>query len=236
MIRLSLVIPVYNEADNLRPLLESAVSVLRGQAQPFEIIVVNDGSTDATAAELAAAHARWPECRELRLPRNRGQAEALLAGLRAAQGAILLTMDGDGQNDPRDFPALLALVESGAVDLACGWRVDRHDSHLRRAMSALANSLRRGILDDGIHDAGCQLRVFRPEVMAALQPMELLQSFLPSLAVAAGFRIGEVPVRHHPRTRGVSKYGLGRLWWRPAVAMLKLRWQLWSGFRPGRKP
>jgi glycosyltransferase involved in cell wall biosynthesis len=233
MNRLSLVIPVYNEAGNLLPLLESAVAVLAGLSRPFEIIVVNDGSTDATSAELTAAHGRWPQCRELRLPRNRGQAEALLAGLRAASGDLLLTMDGDGQNDPRDFPALLALVESGAVDLACGWRVNRHDSLLRRTMSVFANRLRRGLLDDGIHDAGCQLRVLRREVLSALQPMELLQSFIPSLAVAAGFRVGEVPVRHHPRAHGHSKYGFGRLWWRPAVAMLVLRWRLWSGFRPG---
>jgi dolichol-phosphate mannosyltransferase len=156
--------------------------------------------------------------------------------LNAATGEVLLTMDGDGQNDPRDFPALLALVESGAVDLACGWRVDRHDSPLRRAMSVLANGVRRGILDDGIHDAGCQLRVLRREVVAALQPMELLQSFIPSLAVAAGFRVGEVPVRHHARTRGQSKYGLGRLWWRPAAALVALRWRLWARHRPRRAP
>jgi dolichol-phosphate mannosyltransferase len=226
--QLSLVIPAYNEAGNLTPLLGSAVGVLRALGRPFEIIVVNDASTDDTSTELAAIHARWPECRELRLPRNQGQAIALLTGLRAARGYFLLTMDGDGQNDPRDFPALLALVESGRCDLACGWRVDRHDTHLRRVMSSFANHIRRAILDDGVHDAGCQLRVFRRAVRDAFFPMELMQSFIPSLAVAGGFRVAELPVRHHPRARGESKYGLGRLWWRPAVAMLQLRWRLWS--------
>ena len=233
---LSLVIPVYNEAGNLTPLLNTAVDVLTAIGRPFEIILVNDGSTDETGTEIAAALARWPPCGEIRLPAQRGQAAALLIGLRAARGELILTMDGDGQNDPRDLPTLLALVDSGAVDLACGWRVDRHDSWLRRKMSRLANTVRRGVLDDGVHDAGYQLRVFRRAVCAAFGPMELLQSFIPALAVAAGFRVGEIPVRHHARHHGESQYGLGRLWWRPALALLTLRWKIWTGFRPGRKP
>ena len=224
--QLSLVVPVYNEAGNILPLVGSAVDVLRALGRPFEIILVNDGSTDSTADEIAQAHDRWPECVELRMPQNSGQAVALLTGLQAARGAYLLMMDGDGQNDPRDYPALLELVESGQVDLACGWRVDRHDSTLRRIMSRIANVVRRAVLHDGVHDAGCQLRVMRREVREAFFPMELMQSFIPALAVAAGFRVGELPVRHHPRTRGESKYGFRRLLWRPAVAMLKLKWRL----------
>lgn len=231
---LSLVIPVFNEAGNILPLAESSVAVLRGLGRSFEIIFVNDGSTDATADEIGATHARWPECRELRLERNSGQAVALLTGLRAARGDFLLMMDGDGQNDPRDFPALLTLVESGRADLACGWRVDRHDSTLRRIMSRIANVVRGAILRDGVHDAGCQLRVMRREVRDAFFPMELMQSFIPALAVAAGFRVGEIPVRHHARRHGTAKYGLGRLWWRPAAAMLGLRWKIWRGRTPRR--
>ena len=232
--QLSLVVPVYNEAGNILPLVDGAGAVLRELGRPFEIILVNDGSTDATGEEIAAASARWPECRELRLERNSGQATAVLTGLRAARGRFLLMMDGDGQNDPRDFPALLALVEKGAVDLACGWRVDRHDSTLRRVMSRVANVVRGAVLRDGVHDAGCQLRVMRHEVREAFFPMELMQSFIPALAVAAGFRVGELPVRHHARRHGEAKYGLGRLWWRPAAAMLKLKWQLLR--RPQQRP
>jgi dolichol-phosphate mannosyltransferase len=228
----SLVVPFYNEAGNILPLAESSVTVLRGLGRPFEFILVNDGSTDATGAEIATAHARWPECVELRLPVNSGQAAALLAGLRAAKGDYLLMMDGDGQNDPRDYPALLALVESGQVDMACGWRVDRHDSTLRKIMSRIANVVRGAILQDGVHDAGCQLRVMRREVREAFFPMELMQSFIPALAVAAGFRVGEVPVRHHARHTGESKYGFRRLLWRPAVAMIGLRWKIWRGQTP----
>lgn len=227
----SLVIPFYNEAGNILPLVESCVGVLTGTGRPFEVILVNDGSTDGTAAEIAACAARWPRCRELRMDRNSGQALALLNGLRAAAGDFIVTMDGDGQNDPRDIPELFAAVESGACDLACGWRADRHDSRLRRLMSRVANAVRGRFLGDGVHDSGCQLRVMRREVVSALYPMELMQSFVPALATAAGFRVGERRVRHHARTRGESKYGFRRLWWRPAVAMIALRWRMWTGRR-----
>ncbi len=232
---LSLVIPVYNEAGNILPLAEKSVAALRGIGRPFEVLFVNDGSTDATAAEIAAAQARWPEVSELRMPQNSGQAVALLAGLRAARGEYLLMMDGDGQNDPADYPKLLALVDSGQVDLACGWRVDRHDSTIRRIMSKIANVVRGAILADGVHDAGCQLRVMRRAVREAFFPMELMQSFIPALAVAAGFRVGETPVSHHAREHGESKYGFRRLLWRPAVAMIKLRWKIWRDSRRRRE-
>lgn len=229
---LSLVVPLYNEAGNILPLVASATEVFRALGRAYEIILVNDGSTDGTAAEIAEAAALYPHCRELRLAQNSGQARALLAGLREARGDFLITMDGDGQNDPRDIPELLALVEGRSVDLACGWRVDRHDSRLRQIMSRIANTVRSRLLGDGVHDSGCQLRVMRRAVRDAFYPMELMQSFVPALAVAAGFRVGERPVRHHARLRGDSKYGLGRLWWRPAVAMLGLRWRMWRKTRP----
>ncbi len=230
--RYSLVVPFYNEAGNVVPVVEGAVGVLATLGAPFEAVLVDDGSTDSTGEEIAAAAARWPACRGLRLPKRAGQAAALLAGLGQARGELILTMDGDGQNDPRDFPALLALAESGRFDLVCGWRVDRRDAPWRRFASRTANSVRRAVLGDQVHDAGCQLRVMRQEVRAALRPMELLQAFVPALAVAAGFRVGELPVDHHPRRRGRSKYGPAELWWRPAAAMLRLRWELWRRPRP----
>jgi glycosyltransferase involved in cell wall biosynthesis len=221
--RYSLVVPFYNEAGNISPLIATAVEVLDTPPHPFEIILVNDGSTDATAAEISACIARWPQCRALHQPRNLGQATALLDGLRSARGEILLAMDGDGQNDPRDFPLLIAPVEAGTLDVACGWRHDRHDSWLRRRMSRLANLVRGRVLGDHLHDSGCQLRAMRREVVACLFPFELLQSFLPAIVVAAGFRLGEFRVRHHPRTRGEAKYGLRQLWLRPTLAMFRLR-------------
>jgi glycosyltransferase involved in cell wall biosynthesis len=224
---LSLVIPVYNEAENIAAVAAEAVTVLRGLGRPFEVLFVNDCSSDATSDEIARAHERWPECRELPLPEHGGQAVALLTGLHAARAPLIATMDGDGQNDPQDLPALLALVEAGKCDFACGWRVDRHDSVARKVMSRIANFVRGAILRDGVHDSGCQLRVFRREIVGALQPMELLQSFIPALVVAAGYRVAEKPVKHHARRGGRSKYGLHNLWWRPGMAMLALRWRLW---------
>ena len=221
--RYSLVVPVFNEVGNVAPLLASAVDVLQALSGESEIIVVNDGSNDNTANEIAEAAQRWPQVRALHHSQNQGQAAALLNGLRDARGEFILTMDGDGQNDPRDFPLLLAPVESGALDLACGWRVNRHDSTLRRFMSRLGNATRRVVLRDHLHDSGCQLRAMRREVISALYPMDLMQSFLPAIVAGAGFRVGEFPVQHHPRVHGEAKFGLRQLWWRPLAALLKVR-------------
>ena len=221
--RYSLVVPVFNEEGNIEPLLQTALEVLKTLPGENEIIVVNDGSRDATADEIAAVARLMPSVRSINIPENRGQAAALLTGLQSARGDLILTMDGDGQNDPRDFPVLLGPVEAGQLDVACGWRVNRHDSQLRRMMSKLGNFVRRVVLKDRLHDSGCQLRVMRREVVSVLFPMDLMQSFVPAIAAAAGFRVGEFPVRHHPRTRGEAHFGLRQLWWRPLAALLKVR-------------
>lgn len=221
--RYSLVVPFYNEAGNILPLVSASVDVLAALPGEFEIILVNDGSTDGTTEEITTCCQRWPQCRALHQPRNLGQATALLDGLRSARGEFILAMDGDGQNDPRDFPLLLAPVEAGTLDVACGWRHDRHDSALRHLMSRLANAVRSRFLRDGLHDSGCQLRAMRREVVGALFPFELMQSFLPAILVAAGYRIGEFRVRHHARTIGEAKYGFRKLWLRPTLAMIRLR-------------
>ena len=220
--RCSLVIPFYQEAGNVASVVSAACAAVAQIDPQFEAILVDDGSTDGTGRELARMAASDPRCRVLAWPENRGQATALLAALQQARGEIILTMDGDGQNDARDFPALLALLDQG-VDVACGWRRDRHDNALRRIMSRLANLVRRRLLPDGLHDSGCQIRVMRRAVIAALHPSPLMQSFLPAMAVAAGFRTGELVVRHHPRLHGHSKYHLGNLWWRPFAELLRLR-------------
>lgn len=222
--RYSLVIPLYNEAGNLLPLLESILAVLTPLTnESLEIILIDDGSTDATPAEIAAAVTRWPVCRSLRHATNRGQADSLLHGLKEARGEILLTIDGDGQNDPKDFPVLLSAVESGTVDVACGWRVDRNDRWLRRVLSRVGNAVRRAVLGDRLHDGGCQLRAMRRAVVDVLFPVPFMQSFLPSIAHDAGLRVAEFPVRHHPRVRGQAHFGLRQLWWEPAAALLTVR-------------
>lgn len=223
--RHSLVVPFFNEAENAGPLLDAAFAVLSNLDEPWEAVLVDDGSTDGTTAILDGIAARHDNVRVIHFPANRGQAAALLAGLQAAAGELIFTMDGDGQNDPTDFPRLLARLREAHADVVCGWRRDRHDTVVRRWMSRLANAVSSRVLGDGLHDNGSQLRVMRRGIVAVLEPGPLMQSFLPAMAVAAGFRVAEIPVQHHPRRHGQSKYGLGKLWWRPLVEMLKLRWR-----------
>ncbi len=224
--RHSLVIPCHDEAENIGPLLGAAFGILENLRAPWEVIVVDDGSADGTGALLDAIAARRPEVRVVHFSKNCGQAFALFAGLQAARGEIILTLDGDGQNDPRDLPGLLDHLHRSGADVVCGWRRNRHDSALRRLMSRVANAVTSRVLGDGLHDNGSQVRVFRREVISALTLGPLLQSFLPAMAVAAGYRVAEMPVRHLPRRHGRSHYGLRNLWLRPLIEMLKLRWRL----------
>lgn len=218
----SIVIPFFNEAPNVARLLEEVRRAMDALGGEYEVVCVNDGSTDATGAELARLAADWPQCRVVELAGNQGQAAALLAGLGTARGAILITMDGDGQNDPADIPRLLARLEE--CDLVAGVRARREDSPLRRVMSRVANGVRGRLLRDGVSDTGCALKVFRREVAGAFLPIRTLYSFMPALAVAAGFRVAEHPVNHRPRTAGTSNYGLRAMLWRPLLDMLGVWW------------
>jgi len=216
------VVPFFDEEENAPGLLAEIEAAMDALGAPWELLMVDDGSRDRTGAQLAAAAARRPELRYLRLPVNRGQAVALDAGLRRARGEILITLDGDGQNDPADIPALLARLD--AADMVVGIRVGRRDSWLRRAMSRLANAVRGRLLADGMQDSGCALKVFRAEVVDALLPMRTLYSFMPALARAGGFRLAEIPVRHRPRGGGRSSYGLGAFLWRPTLDLFGVWW------------
>lgn len=208
---LSVVVPAFNEEANVEPCYRELVEVLGGLGRPFEVIFVDDGSTDSTFPRLEALAAVDPRLRVIRFRRNAGQTAALDAGFRAARGAVVVTMDADLQNDPRDIPRLLAALE--AHDVVCGWRVDRQDPWTKRAASRVANAVRRRLTGDGIHDTGCSLKAFRREALARLKLYRGLHRFLPALCRLEGFRVAEVPVRHRPRRAGRSKYGnWGRLW------------------------
>lgn len=218
----SVVVPFYNEVGSAPALIAEIEAAMDALGEPWELLMVDDGSRDATGELLAAAAARRPELRYLCLQRNRGQAAALDAGLRRARGAVLITMDGDGQNDPADIPALLALLDP--ADMVVGIRAGRRDGWLRRAMSRLANSIRGRMLDDRMRDSGCALKVFRAEVASSFLPLKTLYSFMPALARAGGFRLAEHPVRHRPRVAGQSSYGFVAFLWRPALDLLGVWW------------
>lgn len=208
--------PAYNEEACIEAVVREAAGVLRGLAQAFEIIVVDDGSTDATGARLALLRVDLPELRVLRLAVRSGQSAALGAAFRAARGKIFVTLDADGQNDPADIPALLARLAD--CDLCCGYRANRQDTWSKRVGSRLANAVRNRVLRENIRDTGCTLKAFRAEWAAAL-PMQFrgMHRFLPALMAMAGARSAEIPVNHRPRAAGRSKYSnwsrLKETWW-----------------------
>ena len=209
---LSVVIPLYNEEENVRPLVQAVEDALEAEG-PWELILVDDGSTDATRAAVQSAGAGDPRIRSILLPRNLGQTAALRAGLRDARGEVVVTMDGDLQNDPTDIPHLVAALEKG-FDLVAGYREGRKDPLLtRRIPSWVANRLVGWITGVPVRDNGCSLKAYRRELVDRLHLYADLHRFIPALAVStAGARIAEVPVRHHPRRAGRSKYGLSRTW------------------------
>ena len=219
---LSVVIPFYNEQENVAVLLAEVRGVCDALGRSYEAVLVNDGSSDGTGACLDEEAKKWPQARIIHFVSNHGQAAALFHGLKRATGEIVVTLDGDGQNDPADIPRLLAALDD--CDMAAGIRAQRKDSALRLAMSRLANGVRSKILGDGVRDTGCSLKAFRREVGDALIPIRTMYSFMAAMAVNAGFRITQIEVAHRPRTRGVSKYGLMAFLWRPLVDMVGLVW------------
>jgi glycosyltransferase involved in cell wall biosynthesis len=209
-IALSVVVPVYNEVENLEPLLEELSAVLLAGPRTFEVIVVDDGSGDGTAELLRTLMGDRPWLRAVFLRRNFGQTAAFDAGFRAASGDLVATLDGDLQNDPRDIPAMIAKLDEG-FDMVAGWRRKRSDGMiLRRVPSRIANWMIRKVTGTRIHDLGCSLRLYRRDVTDELRLYGEMHRFISVLADSMGARIAEVEVNHRPRRAGASKYGLKR--------------------------
>jgi glycosyltransferase involved in cell wall biosynthesis len=207
---ISIVIPVYNEAPNLGLLIEGIVEVMRPMGRPFELILVDDGSTDDSQGVLSAIKSENPEVRAIFLRRNFGQGAAMTAGFDHAKGKIVVTMDGDLQSDPEDIPHLIAKLEEG-YDLVTGWRQDRKDPLIsRRLPSILANWLIGTVTGVRLHDYGCTLKAYRGDMARHLLLYGELHRFIPALASFYGARIAEVAVNHRPRKIGKSKYGISR--------------------------
>ncbi|MDI1252367.1 glycosyltransferase family 2 protein [Thermomonas sp.] len=210
--QLSVVVPVHNEEDNVAPLVGEIVAALRGHAllkgEAFEIVYVDDTSRDATLQRLQALQATTPELRVIRHLTNAGQSTAIRNGVKAARGAWIATLDGDGQNDPADIPKLLAQRDAATaeVKLFAGWRVKRQDSGSKRWASKLANAIRSRMLRDDTPDTGCGTKLFEREAFLDLPYFDHMHRYLPALMQRAGWKTISVPVNHRHRTAGVSKY------------------------------
>jgi dolichol-phosphate mannosyltransferase len=219
----SLIVPFFNEIENVAEVCQELRLILRSMLPGAEVILIDDGSNDGTAEALDQLATTWPRSRVYHLPENQGQSAALLFGFRKSRASVIVTMDGDGQNDPRDIPRLLARLEKDA-EMVVGIRTPRQDLWARRIISCVANRVRARCLGDGVSDAGCALKVFRRDVVDAFIPIRTLYSFMPALAAAAGFRVVEEPVSHRPRAHGRSKYSVRSFLWLPIVDFIGLRW------------
>ena len=210
---LSIVVPILNEADNIDALLHEIEEVLPSVGGRSEVILVDDGSLDGSWQKIEEASRRYRWVRGLRFLANRGQTAAMVAGIDAARGKLVAFLDADLQNDPHDIPKLMAPVLEGRADLVCGWRAHREDNLLLRTFpSKLANLLIRSAFRIEVHDLGCTLKVGRKVFLEDIQLYGEMHRFIPVYAQAQGARIAEETVNHRPRARGVSKYGLGRIW------------------------
>jgi dolichol-phosphate mannosyltransferase len=231
---LSVVVPVCNEAENVGPLAREIAAALAGR--PFEILFVDDGSTDETAnAVRAAREAGIPEIRLLRHSFRSGQSAAVTTGVRNARAEWIATLDGDGQNDPADIPALWTAKRepaNAAVRLFQGNRVTRRDTPYRRLQSRIANGVRGSLLGDGTPDTGCGIKLMHRETYLSLPYFDHMHRFLPALFQRAGARVISIPVRHRPRSRGQSKYGMFDRLWVGIVDIFGVMW-LRRRFKPG---
>jgi len=207
MLELSVVVPVHNERDNILPLLGEIAAALRGTSV-FEIVYIDDASKDDSLAVLTAAKTQFPELRILRHLAQSGQSTAVRTGVKAARGAWIATLDGDGQNDPADIPKLLAMrgESPASIKLFAGWRVNRKDSGSKRWASKFANAIRARLLRDATPDTGCGIKLFERAAFLDLPYFDHMHRYLPALMQRAGWQVKSVPVNHRPRSAGLSKY------------------------------
>ncbi|WP_456446175.1 glycosyltransferase family 2 protein [Thiolapillus sp.] len=232
---LSVVVPVFNERDNLKPLIDEIHSALDGSLD-YEIIYVNDGSTDETLAILDDLHQHDERLRVLSHARSCGQSTAVRTGVKAARAPWIATLDGDGQNDPADIMSLYARVQQEDRDpdlcMIAGWRKKRQDSSLKKFSSRLANGVRARVLKDDTPDTGCGLKLFSREAFLELPYFDHMHRFLPALILRSGKKVQSVEVNHRPRHKGESKYGVHNRLWTGIVDMLGVLWLQRRGKRP----
>lgn len=219
---LSLVIPAYNEQENVAFLLERVGAAMEQTGRSFEVIIVDDGSTDQTPKLLQDAMTRLPWLRVLRMAANKGQSAAFDAGFKAARGQVIATIDADLQNDPEEIPRLLPLLNG--YDMINGWRQKRQDTTLRRVQSRIANHIRNWISQETIQDSACSLKLYKRHCLQGIQLYTGMHRFMPTLVKMRGYTVHEEPVKHSPRHAGTAKYGLRNRAVRAFVDLLAVRW------------
>ena len=203
---ISVLIPIYNEEENLKELYTKLINIIPSITENYEIIFVDDASTDNSFGILKEINKEDKKVKVVKFRRNFGQSSAISAGFDYSKGDVVITMDGDLQNDPEDIPKLLEKLEKEDYDVVCGWRFDRADSMLKKAFSRMANRLRRRFTAEDIHDSGCTLRAYNKECLDDLELYGEMHRYIPALLLWKGYKIGEVKVRHHKRMYGKTKY------------------------------
>ena len=207
---ISIIIPAYNEDKNVAELYKKISAVLRTLKKSYEIIFIDDGSTDDTYSELQKLNKLYNKVRIIKFRKNFGQTQSWKAGFDNAKGDLIVTMDADLQNDPKDIPKLLKKLEQG-YDVVSGWRANRKDSFLKKSFSIFSRLLRWVVINDHIHDSGCSLKVYKKECLVDLDLHGEMHRYITEILALKGFRVGEIKVSHHPRTKGKTKYNLIRL-------------------------
>ena len=217
-------IPAYNERDNLAPLLAEISAALQGTGLRYEVIIVDDGSTDGSFDALKALRRQYPALHILAFERNAGQTAAFAAGFHAARAPIVVTLDADLQNDPADIPKLVATLRQSGATAVAGYRAARRDTAWKRLQSRIANGVRNRLNGEVIRDTGCSLKAFRTEAVRTLPLFAGMHRFLPTLIKMQGGTVTEIPVGHRPRKHGVTKYGMWNRVWRSLMDAFAVRW------------
>ncbi len=227
---ISIIVPVFNEADNVLPMVREVSGAMGASLERYELVFVDDGSTDGTWGRILEARKQGAPVRGLRHARNAGQSAALWTGIQATSSPVIATLDGDLQNDPSDLPRMLALLSE--VDFVCGMRLDRRDNWLRRVSSSVARWARKTALGVDFRDTGCALRVFKRGTLTGVFAFNGLHRFLPVLVAGGGFRTREIAVNHRARVAGVSKYGVWNRLWRGIFDLFAMAWYQKRRLRP----
>jgi glycosyltransferase involved in cell wall biosynthesis len=222
-IDISVVVPVYNEEKNLPILIPQLAEVLNRLRKAYEMVFVDDGSTDGSRKILKEMTLEYPQIRILGFKKNCGETAAGAAGIKESRGEIVITIDADLQNDPRDIPTMLEYLKE-EYDMVTGWRQKRDDSWVKQITSKIANKIRNGLSGESIQDSGCTFRAYKRECLQDLKLYKGMHRFMPTLVKMEGFRVIEIPIAHHPRRFGESKYNTWNRMWRAFVDLLAVKW------------